>query len=352
MIKVGIFLPNWIGDVVMATPTIRALRDHYGPAATLIGILRPYVAEVLAGTPWLSQSLIYERQAGNPERGGWSLIQQMREQRLDSVILLTNSLRSAIFGWASGAPQRVGYVRYGRGPLLTERLQPPREGLRLQPVSAVDYYLQLAQAVGAATPSRQLELATQPGDEQHADQLWDRNGWRPEQPIVVLSSGAAHGNAKRWPPEYFAELARRLTVESSVQVLIICGPADREIADSIQRMSRSDRVHSLANEKLSVGLSKAIVRRSQLLITNDSGPRHFAAAFRIPSIALFGPTDPRWSENYHPLEWHLRRDVPCGPCGRRQCPLVHHQCMRDLTVDYVCQTAQELLKRRSSRAAA
>lgn len=351
-INVGVFLPNWIGDVVMATPTLRALREHYGPRVRLTGILRPYVADVLAGTSWLDEIMTYDRRARDAGLTSWALVRQLRSRQLDSVILLTNSLRTALIAWASGAPQRVGYVRYGRAPLLTDRLYAPREGHRFQPVSAVDYYLQLAYAVGVSYASRQLELATLPAHEEHAARLWRRYDLPQDGPVVVMSSGAAHGEAKRWPPEYFAQLARRVAAELSAPVLLLCGPADRESADRIQQLADCDHVHSLADEVPSIGLSKAIIRRCQLLVTNDSGPRHLAAAFQVPSIALFGPTDPRWSENYNIQELQLRQHVPCGPCGRRHCPLLHHRCMRELTVDRVFDGVAGLLRRVPSRAVA
>ena len=182
------------------------------------------MADVLAGLDWLNDCILYERRARDPQLGSWALVKQLRNRQLDSVILLTNSLRAALIAWASGAPQRIGYVRYGRGSLLTERLYAPREAFRYAPISAVDYYLQLAYAVGAPRDSRQLELSTLPADEQRAERLWTRRGLPAEGPVVVLSSGAAHGSAKRWPAKYFGELARRIALELDLPVLIHLRP--------------------------------------------------------------------------------------------------------------------------------
>jgi heptosyltransferase-2 len=109
---------------------------------------------------------------------------------------------------------------------------------------------------------------------------------------------------------------------------------------------------SLADEPLSIGLSKACIRRSDLLVATDSGPRHFAAAFDVPAISLFGPTDPRWSINYHQRETRLFHQVPCGPCAQRECPLVHHECMRGLRVERVYEAVCERLGRRKVTAQA
>src|SRR5260221_8756848 len=115
MTKIGIFLPNWVGDVAMATPALRALREHFGAGARLVGIMRPYVAEVLAGTHWLDEHVGYDSHSLDQRLGGWSLIRRLRALRLDTGILMPNSLRTAWLACASGAKERIGYVRGGRG---------------------------------------------------------------------------------------------------------------------------------------------------------------------------------------------------------------------------------------------
>src|ERR1700674_295240 len=106
--KIGIFIPNWIGDAAMATPALRALRRHFGEQAELIGILRPYVADVLAGTPWLNEQILYHPKSKNAAEQTWSVLGQLRQRQLDTVILLTNSLRAGVLAWASGARERIG----------------------------------------------------------------------------------------------------------------------------------------------------------------------------------------------------------------------------------------------------
>lgn len=332
----------------MATPTLRILRQFYGRDTQLIGIMRPYVAEVLSGTDWINNIFPYDRRSNDSSIGTVSLIRRLRKTRLDSVLLLTNSLRSAAIARVSQVPQRIGYVRYGRGFLLTERLYPPRDGFQLEPVSALDYYLNLAQSVGATVDSRQTQLATTSAEEQQADAIWDQIGFGSGRQVVALNTGGAYGSAKQWPLEYFATLAARLTRELNAHVVVLCGPAEVSSAERIVELANSDQVKSLAGKKVSIGLSKAIVKRSDLLISTDSGPRHFGAAFNVPTITLFGPTDPRWSENYHQNAIHLSREVACGPCAERSCPIGHHRCMRELTVDHVFNAANHLIQRTQS----
>jgi heptosyltransferase-2 len=350
--NLGVFLPNWIGDVAMATPTLRALRRQLGAKDRLVGIMRPYVRDVLAGTPWLDETLLYDPQADDPALRGWSFLRSIRACELETVVLLTNSLRTAVWACFSGARRRVGYSRAGRGPLLTHPLLPPRDGRRFVPTPAVDYYLNLAYLLGCLRESPRLELATLPADELAADTVWDRFELPHDEPVVALNSGGAFGASKLWPAEYFAELAARIAERHGLHVLVLCGPSERQIAAEIEARADHPRVVSLASHALSIGLTKACIRRSRLLVTTDSGPRHFAAAFNVPVSTLFGPTHQAWSETYFPQAAHLQVAVECGPCQQRVCPLGHHRCMRELGVDQVYRAVEQQLANTPQRKAA
>ena len=126
--RLGIFLPNWLGDLVMATPALRAIRQRFGDDARIVGILRPKLAELLAGTNWLDEQWCFDPRGTDPQMRRWALVQRMRRERFDVVLLLTNSLDTALLAWLGGAKQRIGYARNGRGPLLTGKLYPHRVG--------------------------------------------------------------------------------------------------------------------------------------------------------------------------------------------------------------------------------
>jgi heptosyltransferase-2 len=332
--RLGIVMPNWIGDAVMATPMLRALRDHLRHEF-ICGIMRPLIADTIAGSDWFDEIVYYDHRAKQRALGAWAVSRRMRQLRLNNVVLLTNSLRSGLLGWASGAVRRVGYARYGRGWLLTHPLQPKRDRRRLIPMSPIDYYLELLRPLGCSPVGHEMSLTTSSRDEQAADEAWQECNFAPGDSVIALNTGGAYGPAKDWPSDSFAELARRMANQLGVHVLIVCGPAERQKALHIEQLAAHPWVRSLANRPLSVGLTKSCLRRSSMAVSTDSGPRHIAAAFQVPVVALFGPTDPRWSENYHPLETRLSLELPCQPCGQRTCPLVHHQCMRELSVDRV-----------------
>src|SRR3972149_1954562 len=134
--RIALFLPNWLGDLVMATPAVRALRRRWADAK-LVGILRPYLADVLAGTGWLDGQWFFDPRAGGPFRRAWSVARQLRREKFDLAILFTNSLRTALVAWWGRAKQRIGYVRYGRGPFLTGKLPPRRHRGKLIPAPMV-----------------------------------------------------------------------------------------------------------------------------------------------------------------------------------------------------------------------
>lgn len=341
--RIAVFVPNWIGDAVMATPALRALRGMAGPDGRLVGVMRPYVAEVLAGLPYLDATACYEKQGGDPKLQWTTVREQLRAERLDCVVLLTNSLRTAWMARQLGAAQRVGVSANFRGPLLTTRVYPPRRGWRRLTLPTIDGYLQVAQAAGAVIDGPRLELATTEADERAADAVWSRLGYAPTTRVAVLNTGGAFGAAKDWPAEHFATLATWLA-QAGWRVLVNCGPREREAAARVAALAGDRRVASLADEaELPLGLTKAIVRRSQLLVTTDSGPRFFGVAFGTPTVSLFGPTSVVWTRTGAPHETSVSLGLACQPCMARTCPLGHHRCMRDLRVERVWNAIEHAL---------
>jgi heptosyltransferase-2 len=339
--NLAVFWPNWVGDAVMATPAVRALRQHYADAH-MVGVLKPYIAGVVEGAPWLDAQVFLDGHGPASQR--WPAVAaQLRRARIELAVLFPNSFRAAWVAWLGGCRQRVGYCRYGRSLLLTDRLQPVRDGLgRLRPSPVVDAYNQLALCVGCGDPGYRMELFTTPRDEAAADRVWQEAGFEADHEVVCLNPGAAFGSAKYWSVESFAQLARALVLRRGSRVLVLCGPNERGLARELVAGARLPGVASLAYQPLSLGLTKACVRRCALLVTTDSGPRHFAAAFGRPVVTLFGPTYIAWTETYYARAVHLQKQVDCGPCQRRICPL-DHRCMRLLTVEEVYGAATRVL---------
>lgn len=346
--NLAVFCPNWVGDAVMATPALRALRQHFA-GARITAVCKPYVAAVLDGAPWFDRLLFLD--AAGPLAQRWPAVAwQLRHAAVDLAVLFPNSFHSALVAWLGGCRRRVGYNRYARGLLLTDRLEPVRdERGKLRPSPVIDAYNLLAETAGTAPPSYRMELFTTPRDEAAAASVWQQSALTTCAEVVCLNPGAAFGAAKHWPVDSFVRLAQNLADRRGCGVLVLCGPAERDLARQIAVRARRPTVHSLADQPLSLGLTKACLRRAALLVTTDSGPRHIAAAFDRPVLTLFGPTHIAWTETYHTRSVHLQKQVPCGPCQRRVCPL-DHRCMRELTPAEVTAAALALLDRFSSTA--
>ncbi len=226
--KIAIFCPSFIGDTVMATPTFRALRQGF-PRATIAGIIRPNVAPTLDGTTWFDELVRFDPRSTDSGSRMIKVVKRLREGRFDIAVLLPNSFRVAAMAWLAEIPRRIGYVRYARDWLLTDRLSYPRDRRnRRIPTPIVESYLQVARRLGCRVESMQIELRTTVEDEAAADRALAAVGLSSSEPVVCLNTGGAYGPAKNWPIPYFAQLARRLTEETGVGVLVLCGPSERE----------------------------------------------------------------------------------------------------------------------------
>lgn len=341
-----VILPRWVGDLVMTTPMLRALRGHYGSRARITGVMKPHFAEILAGTDWLDDIVPYDRRSRDGSRRFPAVARRLRRLRFETALVVPNSLSTAALAWAAGARRRVGFAGHWRRLLLTDVLPPPIENGRVVIQSPTRSAMALAERIGVPPGPLRPELATLPADERLADEVLARlfPGHAPG-PLALFNDNGAFGPAKSWGAERFAALASHLLERRpDARVVVHCGPDDRDDARRIVAAAAHPAVRSLADEpRLPFGLAKALVRRADVVVTSDSGPRHFAAAFGIPTVCLLGPMDPRLGWSDHPGLREMRVDLPCSPCGRRECPLGHHDCMRLLTVEEVGRMMLSLL---------
>jgi len=305
--RVLVVMPSWVGDVVMATPALRLLRDCM-PNTHIAALLRPGLEEILDGAGLVNR---FERGDARGLTGPMAVARSIHKARYGSALLLTNSFSTALATWLANIPCRMGYARDGRRPLLTDPLYAPRTGRSWALVPAVRYYYHAAEAflggertlealpsetlthapLGRARDTR-LELGVTPMQERRARAVLDRGGIRPDEPYAIVNPGG-NNPAKRWPAERFAALADHLS-ECGLRVLINGAPGERELVGRIAARCRSEPVR-LCELNMTLGALKAVVRGARVLVTNDTGPRHIAAAFGVPMVSLFGPTDPRWT---------------------------------------------------------
>ena len=340
-----VVLPTWVGDFVMATPTLRAIRQRF-PEAHVTFLMEPNLRELVQGGDWMDDCIEWpQKERRKPwHREFRTVAATLRAKRLDLAVLLPNSARPAIIAYMARAKRRIGHDRDGRGLLLTDRIPVRnRVGGKFTPMPIVDYYADLADSIGCKRPGDRLELFTTPDGERAVGQRLESLGIADQHPLVVVSPGAKYGAAKCWLPERFGETADRLIEKNDAAVVVTCGPDEEHIARTIGSAMK-EKGYVLDDPRLTLGELKSLIKRADLLICNDAGPRHFAKAFDVSVVTIFGPTHPEWTSTSYAKERIVRVDVDCGPCQQRVCPLGHLKCMTDVTVDAVFDASLALLQ--------
>jgi heptosyltransferase-2 len=335
----------------MATPTLRALRQLY-PQAEIAYLLRRYVKAMYTGMPWADRLITYRtgKTKARAGKGMFDLAARLRSAKFDMAVLLTNSFKTALLCKMAGIDKVVGYDRDGRGFLLSDKLLPQKDRGKFVPFPIVRYYMGLAQYLGSTERDLTMQLFVTPNERRDASDVFARAGLdaaleRPASlgraPLVLLNPGAQYGAAKCWLPEHFAQLADRLMTDLGATVLLSGAPKERGIIEAILSHMTGTPI-DLSTKGLSLGALKEITRRCDLMVTNDTGPRHIAAAFDVPVVTVFGPTHPEWTEIYYKKERQVAVKVFCGPCQKKVCPL-DHRCMTRVTPAMVYDTAVQLL---------
>jgi len=354
--RILVVQPSWVGDAVMATPTLRALRERY-PRAHIAYLMRRYVKPLYSGMPWADQFITYRtgKTKSKTGKGLLDLSGRLRAAKFDLAVLLPNSFKSALTCKMANIPRVVGYERDARGFLLTDKLLHVKDRGKYIPVPLIKTYMGIAHYLGAASRDLSMKLFVTESDAREGSELLVRCGLdgainRPashgEPPLVLLNPGAQYGAAKCWRPEYFAEVADKLIDDLNAIVLISGTPREKPILESIKRCMRHAGL-DLSNKGMSLGALKEIVKRCDLMITNDTGPRHIAAAFDVPVVTIFGPTHPEWTEINFEKERKVAVKVFCGPCQKKVCPL-DHRCMTRVTPAMVLEASMQLLGRAQS----
>lgn len=326
----------------MATPLLRALKER-NPGGTVTVIGKYVTCGVLEGLPSVDRAVVY-----GPGRYSrlqrFSTARALRRERFDAVMLLPNSLSSTVTGIASGSVRQIGYATPTRRFLLSDPVARPA-GADGESLSTIESYLHLGTVLSASSEDRRMELMVREEDDEVTDRFFRSISLHPHDRPVVINIGGAFGAAKRWPVDQAADLARRLADEQGYPVVVHCGPGDRADAEAVVRQARSSGVYSMAGyDPLPLGLSRGVLSRAAVVLSTDSGPRHMAVALGVPTVTLFGPTDPLTNRTHADHETSLWEPLACAPCWKRDCPLGHHQCMKSLTVDRVLQTVTRVLE--------
>lgn len=339
--RIFIRAANWVGDAVMSTPMIRAVRRRF-PTARMVILAKPWVAPVFEGSPDLDEIMIYDaagRHSGVP--GILRLSREVAARRFDLAVLVQNAFEAALIARLANIPRRLGYIADGRGALLTHGVPRTRAMKRRH---QIDYYLGITEAAGIPTCGRDMTLRILPRERAAADRILAEQGISDRHPLLGVNPGAAFGSAKRWPVNRFGELCRRLRAAiPELQVAVFGGPGEEKLGEAVRVLAGQGAVN-LAG-RTSLRMAMALIERCRLFVTNDSGLMHVAAALAVPQIAVFGSTDHTTTSPAHRDSRMIRVPVPCSPCMKPECPLGHHQCMRAVTVERVMPLALRMLGR-------
>ena len=326
--RVVVRLPNPAGDVVLATPALRAIRRAF-PAAKVTWAGRPAALALLDGLSDRDDVLPVwgrlDRGVLAPRRLG----RAMKRLGPDVVVVMPGSWSSALAARASGAAARVGYARRGRGAILTRGLEVEREGGRPLPLPMRAYYLALARAVGGDDDGLPPRLVVTSEGEVRARSRLARDG-AAGSAYFAVSPGAAFGPSKVYPPRLLSDVVRRVRAATGLLPLVLCGPGEEALAAETVALVGAPAL-STHDEVARWPEAKALLQGAALLLTPDAGPRHVAAALGTPVVSILGPTDPRWSAGDEALVTVLRKEgLPCLSCHERICPIAGHPCMETL----------------------
>ena len=327
---------NWVGDAVLTLPALAAL-DRRFPRAEIAVLAKPWAAGLFAGQSAVDRIVEYQAEGSHRGlRGRWELARELAQERFDLAVLFPNSLDAVIVPWLARVPRRVGYRTDGRGLLLTQVVA--RSG-RSAERHQVFRYLDLVRSLGAdgeAIP--RLAVGVEAGRE--ADRLLQDLGVETGEACVAVNPGSVYGSAKRWPAERFAAVADALAESYRARVLLIGSAKERDVLEAVAGRMRRPPIR--LGGRTDLATLAAVLKRARLLLSNDTGAMHVAAAVGTPVLAVFGPTDADATGPLGPDSRVIREPVPCSPCLLRECP-IDHRCMVGVGIAQVLHAAEELL---------
>jgi heptosyltransferase-2 len=336
---------NWVGDAMMSLPALRELRRLF-PDAHITLATRSWAKGLFIGAEFVDELQIHDG------RGIGSFFHQVRAWRqgqFDLAILLSNSFASALVAALAKIPVRVGYASDGRARLLTHAIELPewRSSRHeifyyLRIVAELEWLFTQQQTFLEVQPDASLEVSDVRKDE--ARYLLQRQGVLGERPIIALCPGSINSRAKRWPVESYAVLADRCVDSLDAQVLLIGSKEELEV--SRQVVERMHNKPILLTGQTDLAEAVAVLSVADLLITNDTGPAHVAAALGRPTLVIFGPTNPLTTRPFSPFAEIIRHPPDCAPCMLRDCP-IDHRCMTAITPDEVFAHARGMLVKRN-----
>ena len=332
-----------LGDIVLTSPAIRAVRQHF-PQARISMLVAEQSADLLTENPHLDEVIPFDRKAKGKDTGEMRrVIRLLRERDFDLAIDFQRKFRTSTLAYLSGAKCRVGYHQ-PNGFLCTVRV-PDRNNKairagRIDSVHAIDRYFEMLHAIGVEATDRALELFITDADRAFSDEVTATKGIEANRTKVGLFPGAGW-KLREWMPDRFADIGDRVAKQFDAQVLLFGGPHESELVQQVKDLMTTEAISLVGT--LRIRQLAALIEQCDLFVTNDTGPMHVAAAMQTPTVALFGPGDHIRFQPLDSIHTTIRHHVPCNPCKQFTNKCKNNICMKLITVDEVWETVHQNL---------
>lgn len=325
--KTIVYLPNWIGDMVMAVPFLKSLRTSvYGE---LWAIGKSSAIHIYNGLNLFDRFVSLDRKDLVSFLDTVTLLKRSKFKR---GILLPHSFRSALIFYLAGVRERIGYARNKRGFMLTRHVS---EGHSLE--ATTEHYTRIIDAIGGrrAEINAPLLAVTQDEEQRYYEKYADMN-----KPYVVFIIGAQYGPSKCWPTEYFSQLADMIIEKYTMRVYLLPGKDEEALAKNVYE--GSTKKEGIAIKHMDIRDLKVCLSQASAVISNDTGPRHISAAFFVPTVVFLGPMDNQYTDYPNQCIHTISTDIPCRPCNRKVCDK-DHECLKNIKPSSVMERLEGIL---------
>ncbi len=331
---------NWIGDSIMSLPALVETKRNF-PEAHISVLLRPWVKPIFESHPCVDEIIVYDKKR-DKSRNLLELariIRMLRNRQFDMAILFQNAFEAALIAFFSGIRIRLGLDTDGRRFLLSHPVK------RRTHQHHVENYLDILRGIGIRTKETEPVLYIKDRHISEAEMILKECGIETDKPLIGLAPGAMYGPAKRWPARYFATIGDWAVKRWGAKVVIMGSRKEMDICANVNALMKEDAINLCG--KTDLGVSMGIIKRCNMLVSNDSGLMHIAAALGVATIAIFGSTDPAATGPRGAHFRIIRHDIPCSPCFRRECPY-DLQCLYSVTPDQVWKDMEDMWNETSS----
>ena len=329
--KILVRATNWIGDSIMSLPALEQLKKAF-PEARICVLLRSWVKPVYEAHPSVDQIIIYDKKDGLKRIYQLTkIIKRLRKEDFDIAVLFQNAFEAGLIGFFSGARMRVGLDSDMRRLFLTHPVKKKKQ-------HHIKNYLDIVKALGVKTEEKPPSLYLKESYTIEADKVLKGLGIDENQLLVGFSPGAAYGPAKRWPADSFAQIAKRAIKSWNAKILLFGSKKETSICQKIQQ--KVEDVIDLSG-KLDLGTTMGVIKRCDIFLSNDSGLMHIASALGIPTIGIFGSTDPELTGPKGICSYSIKSSISCSPCFKRECPK-NLECLYSISPDQVWKKMEEI----------